>query len=292
MVLVAGATGNLGSEIVRLLRERGESVRGLVRKTSAPETIDRLRSLGAETMVGDLKDKDSLEKACNGARTVISTVSVIVTAQPGDSFADTDQAGTISLIDSAKAAGADHFIFVSFDIGAFPSSPLIEAKQAVEKHLQSSGLAYTILRPGPFMEAWLGPIMLGDPASGQVKVFGGGNGKIPFVSVADVAKVAVDCVDNPSARNRTITFSGPEPVTQREAVRMFEEALGKSLTVTEVPEQALEAQWSSAENPFEKSFAGLMLGYSRLNQTSWNTDERLPISTTVREFTRRVASRE
>jgi uncharacterized protein YbjT (DUF2867 family) len=290
MILVAGATGNLGSEIVRRLCERGESVRGLVRKTSAPEKVERLRALGAETVVGDLRDKTSLEKACNGAQTVISTVSVIVTAQPEDSFADTDAAGTISLIDSAKAAAADHFIFVSFDIGAFPSSPLTEAKQAVEKHLRSSGLAYTILRPGPFMEAWLGPIMLGDPASGQVKIFGAGNGKIPFVSAGDVAQVAVDCVENPSARNRTITFSGPEPVSQRDAVRMFEEALGKPLTVTEVPEEALEAQWSSAENPFEKSFAGLMLGYARLDQTSSPSDE-LPVHATVRDFTRRVSSR-
>jgi uncharacterized protein YbjT (DUF2867 family) len=246
MILVAGATGNLGSEIVRRLRERGQSVRGLVRKTSAPEKVERLRAFSAETVVGDLRDKASLDKACNGARTVISTVSVIVTAQPEDSFADTDAAGTISLIDSANAAGADHFIFVSFDIGAFPSSPLTEAKQAVEKHLRSSGLAYTILRPGPFMEAWLGPIMLGDPTSGQVKIFGAGNGRIPFVSVGDVAQVAVDSVENPSARNKTITFSGPEPVSQRDAVRMFEEALGKQLTVTEVPEEALEAQWSSA----------------------------------------------
>ena len=110
MILVAGSTGSLGTEIVRLLREGGESVRGIVRPTSAPEKIAHLKELGAETVVGDLKDHASLEAACRGVTTVISTVTIITTAQPGDSFQDTDAAGNIALIDAAKAAGVDKVI--------------------------------------------------------------------------------------------------------------------------------------------------------------------------------------
>ncbi|MEO7501498.1 MAG: NmrA family NAD(P)-binding protein, partial [Gemmatimonadaceae bacterium] len=77
MILVVGSTGHLGSEIVRLLRERGEPVRGLVRSTSAPENVASLRDMGAETTVGNLRDRGSLDEAVRGMRTVISTVSII-----------------------------------------------------------------------------------------------------------------------------------------------------------------------------------------------------------------------
>ena len=285
MILVAGSTGNLGSEIVRLLRERGESVRGLVRSTSAQEKVSRLRELGAELAIGDLKDRASLEAAVRGVRTVISTVTVITTAQEGDSFADTDSAGNIALIDAAKAAGAEHFVYISFDYTQFPPTPLTQAKEAVEQHLISSGMTYTILQPSLFMEIWLGPHLFSDLSSGQAKIYGSGTGRIPYVATGDVAKVAVWAATDPSARNLVITFGGPEAITQREVVETFEDTLGKPLIVTEVPEQVLEIQWQSAQNPFEKTFAGLMLGVARLDMNAASNAE-LPVGTTVREFAR------
>ncbi len=93
---------------------------------------------------------------------------------------------------------------------------------------------------------------------------------------------------NASARNMVITFGGPEAITQREVVKTFEDTLGKPLIVTEVPEQVLEVQWQSAQNPFEKTFAGLMLGVARLDVDDQANDE-LPVETTVREFARRRA---
>jgi uncharacterized protein YbjT (DUF2867 family) len=285
MILVAGSTGGLGSEIVRLLRERGESVRGLVRKTSAPEKVSRLRDLGAEPVVGDLKDRGSLDAAVRGVKTVISTVTVITTAQEGDSFDSTDSAGNISLIDAARAAGAEHFVYISFDYSQFPSTPLTQAKASVEEHLISSGIAYTILRPSLFMDVWLGPHLFSDLSSGQAKIYGSGTGRIPYIASGDVAKVAVWAATEPSARNVVITFGGPEAISQREVVETFEDTLGKPLIVTEVPEQVLEVQWQSAQNPFEKTFAGLMLGVARLNMDDQTNDE-LPVETTVREFAR------
>ena len=241
MILVAGATGRLGAEIVRRLRQRGEEVRGLVRTTSDPAKIAHIRELGGETFTGNLRDHASLVGACKGVKTVISTVSMIQTAQPGDSFEDTDGAGNISLIEAAKDAGVQHFIFVSFEASRFPDTPLTDAKHSVERHLREGGIDYTILQPPPFMEIWLGPMLFGDPSTGQVKIFGKGEGRVPYVAINDVAEVAVRAVNSPAARNATIVFSGPEAITQRDAVRLFEEAMGKSLTVTEVPEEALDS---------------------------------------------------
>jgi hypothetical protein len=78
-----------------------------------------------------------------------------------------------------------------------------------------------------------------------------------------VAEFAVQSLTAPIAHNATIDVGGPEEISQREAVRIFEEAYGKKFSVIEIPEAALEAQWSSAQNPFDRTFAGLMLGVAR-----------------------------
>ncbi|HVD61261.1 MAG TPA: SDR family oxidoreductase [Gemmatimonadaceae bacterium] len=290
MILVAGSTGGLGGEIVRRLRERGEPVRGLVRSTSSPEIVERLKQQGVEVVIGDLKHRASLDAACRGVKTVISTVTTIRTTQAGDSFQATDAAGNKSLIDAATKAGAEHFIFVSFDAEQFPSTPLTDAKKDVEEHLRSGRIDYTILQPPQFMDVWLGPMLFGDPHAGQVKVYGAGMGKVAYISMGDVAEVAVNAVFSPSARNKTIKFTGPELLSQREVVEQFETAVGKPLIVTEVPEQVLEVQWKSAQNPFEKTFAGLMLGLAQLNEKEVRSDQLVPQQMlTVHEFAQRRA---
>lgn len=291
MILVAGATGQLGSEIVKRLLTRGHRVRALTRQSSDPTRVSSLREAGAEIALGDLKEPETLRAACNGARVVISTVSMIATGKEGDSFAATDSAGTRQLIDAARAAGAEQFIFVSVDTTRVPEMPLSIAKRETEEYLKRSGLTYTILHPSLFMEIWLGPMLFGDPAAGNAKVYGDGTHKLRYVATADVAELAVQCVDNPEAVNAVIPFGGPEPVSQREVVKIFEEEFGKSLDVTEVPEHALEAQWKGAENPMEKTFAGLMLGVARgLDSGMEPPFEKFPMQlTSPREYARRMA---
>jgi len=263
MILVAGATGVLGSEIVRRLTARGEQVRALTRVTSAPEKVERLRRLGAQIVEGDLRDPQSLVAACTGADAVISTVTTILTSQPGDSFEATDGQGTKSLIDAARKTGVSKFVFVSFDTTKSPDNPLSRAKRDAEEHLKASGLDYTILHPTMFCEVWLGPMLFADTDAGTAKVYGKGTEKLRHVAVTDVAEFAVQSLTNPSARNAVVPVGGPDEISQRDAVGLFEECFGKKFNVIEVPEAILEAQWSTAENPFDKTFAGLMLGLAR-----------------------------
>ena len=263
MILVAGATGLLGSEIVRRLTARGEQVRALTRVTSAPEKVERLRRMGAQIVQGDLRDPQSLLAACTGVDGVISTVTTIVTSQPGDSFEATDGQGTKSLIDAARKSGVSKFVFVSFDTTKSPENPLSRAKHDAEEHLKMSGLDYTILHPTMFCEIWLGPMLFADTEAGTAKVYGKGTEKLRYVAVADVAEFAVQSLTNPSASKAVIPVGGPDEISQRDAVDLFEECFGKKFNVVEVPEATLEAQWSAAENPFDKTFAGLMLGLAR-----------------------------
>lgn len=263
MILVAGATGVLGSEIVQRLTARGERVRALTRKTSAPEKVERLKRFGAEIVQGDLREPQSLLAACFGADAVISTVTTILTSQPGDSFEATDGEGNKSLIDAARKSGVRKFVFVSFDTSKCAENPLTRAKQNAEDFLKQSGLDYTILHSTLFCESWLGPMLFADPDAGTAKVYGKGTDKLRYVTVGDVAEFAVQSLNNPAAHNAVIPVGGPDEISQRDAVRIFEEAFGRKFNVIEVPEATLEAQWSAAENPFDKTFAGLMLSVAR-----------------------------
>jgi uncharacterized protein YbjT (DUF2867 family) len=286
MVLVAGATGVLGSEIVRRLLAKGENVKAIVRFTSNPDAVAALKKAGAETVVADLKDPSSLDIACKGADAVISSVTAVTTAKEGDSFAATDGQGNKNLIDAAGRAGAKKFVFVSFDAKYSPAAPLADAKVDVEQHLKESGLNYTILHPSLFCESWLGPMLFADPAAGTAKIYGDGNRKIRYITVADVAQLAIQSLTNPAANNAVIPFGGPEEITQREAVEVFEKTTGKKFDVTMIPEEALEAQWRAAEDPFQKTFAALMLGIARGYDSGMNPPfDKFPMKmTSAREW--------
>src|SRR5437867_6869929 len=114
MNLIVGATGMVGGEICKLLAEQGKPVRALVRNTSNPESVARLSGLGAEIVKGDIKDRVSLDNACRGVSAVISTASSTRTPREGDTLASVDQQGQLNVIDAAKEAGVQHFVFVSF----------------------------------------------------------------------------------------------------------------------------------------------------------------------------------
>ena len=291
MILVAGATGVLGTEVARRLLARGEKVRAMVRATSNPETVDQLRKAGAEIVVGDLKDPTSLGPACAGVDGVITGVTAITTAKEGDSFEATDGEGNKALISAARKAGVKKLVLVSFDPDLSPDSPLARAKRSAEEHLKKSGLDYTILHPSLFLETWMGPMLFADPVAGTAKVYGPGEHKIRYIAVADVAELAVQCLTRQVGSRATIPFGGPEEISQRDAVKIFEEAFGKKFAVTEVPEAALEAQWKAAENPFEKTFAALMLGVARGFDSGLQPPfEEFPMKmTSPREYVRRWA---
>ena len=91
IVLVAGATGFLGSEICRQLVEQNKIVKGLIRATSDANKVARLKDWGVEIVTGDLKDKSSLENALRGVNAVISTVSSTLSRQAGDTIETVDE---------------------------------------------------------------------------------------------------------------------------------------------------------------------------------------------------------
>src|SRR6478736_5115360 len=153
MILVAGATGLVGSAVCQKLAHRGENVRALVRSTSSPEKVDALRSAGVEIHTGDLKDAASIADACKGVDAVISTASSTLSRQPGDSIESVDAAGQLGLVQAAKNAGVSRFILVSFRRRTDIPFPLSDAKAKVEAAIRD--LNFTIIQASYFMEVWL-----------------------------------------------------------------------------------------------------------------------------------------
>jgi NADH dehydrogenase len=291
MILVAGATGLVGREICRLLRERGKPVRAMVRKTSNPQLVDDLKKHGAEVVFGDLKDGASLQAACRNAQSVISTVSSTVSRQEGDSIESVDRQGQIRLIDAAKAAGVRRFVLISFNHQKAPAScALTEAKNAAEQQLMKSGMEYTILRAGVFMEVWLSPHLGFDAANAKATIYGSGKNPLSWISLFDVAAFAAESVDRPG--KQIIEIGGPEALSPLEVVRIFEETSGRKFDVQHVPEEALTAQRESATDPLQHSFASLMLYYAKGDPIDMSrTVSQFPIRLkSVRDYARQVTA--
>lgn len=232
MILVVGATGLLGGKITRQLLEKGKPVRILVREGSDHQA---LVDAGAEPVFGDLKHRASLDRAMQGADTVLTTANSA--ARGGDDNVQTVEVeGNQKLIDAARDAGVEHFIFTSA-LGASPESPVpfLQGKGTTEKHLRASGMTYTILSPNIFMEIWIGMIVGMPLQQGQpVTLVGEGNRRHTFVSIEDVAAFAVAAVDNPAARNQQLFIGGPEAVSWNEVVDRTNRVVGQEIPVRRV----------------------------------------------------------
>jgi uncharacterized protein YbjT (DUF2867 family) len=294
MYLVVGATGpvGLGGEMCRLLREAGKPVRALVRPTANAERITYLRNIGVEFVEGDLKDRASLDAACQGIHTVISSATTTVSRQSGDTIEAVDLAGQLQLVDAARAASAERYLYVSFSGAIEGDFPLRNAKRGVEQHLRHSGLSYTILRPTYFMEVWLSPIVGFDFSNTRATIYGAGRNPISWIARDDVARFAVLCLDHPAARNASFELGGPEALSPLEVVRIFEEVGGRPFVIQHVPERDLEAQ-QAAQDSLQQSFAALMHCYAAGDSIDMRaTLETFPMQLTpVWDYARRVLAR-
>ena len=232
MILVVGATGQLGSVITRQLLEQGKDVRILVREGSEYRALE---AAGAKPVIGDLKNRASLDAATRGVDTVLTTANSAVRSG-ADNVQSVEIEGNRNLIDAAAANGVKRFIFTSA-MGASPDSPVafMKGKGLAEEHLKASGIPYTILSPNVFMEVWF-PMVVGIPLqSGQpVTLVGEGNRKHTFVSSADVAAFAIAAIDHPAAVNQQIFIAGPEALSWNDVVRIAGSVVGRDLSVRRV----------------------------------------------------------
>ena len=260
LVLVIGATGQLGSAVVRKLLARCRKVRALVRPDSR---VEHLKSLAVETVAGDLRDRGSLQRACQGADYVIATASAALPRKPSDRFGAVDRDGYRDLINAALQCGIRQFIYTSVATLAHEELvPLFRCKRETERYLISSGLPYTIVRAAAFMDvsfAMLGsdlPIrgaeapsverpfwfsrrffqkVRTDVARGRANVPGDGSTRHSFIAIGDVAEYLVRAVGAPLARNRILEVGGPEALSSLQVVKIYEDLLARPVRPVHTP---------------------------------------------------------
>ena len=213
MFLVTGATGGIGRRVVRFLRSRQMPVRAFVRLNSR---YGELEHRGAEIFIGDLRREKDIQKACQGVQYIISAHG-----SDGDALA-LDLRANIELIDSAKALGIQHFVFISV-LGSergYEDAPVFKAKRAVEKYLEQTclgtSLNYTVLRPSGLASNLL-PLAERFRQTGIYLLIGDPKNRTSIVSTDDLARMVVDSVTVTGARNQILPVGGPE-ILQREDV--------------------------------------------------------------------------
>jgi uncharacterized protein YbjT (DUF2867 family) len=236
MILVAGGTGRLGTQVVELLLRRDLEVRVLSRDPSRASGLVRL---GAEVVEGDVGDLAAVRRAVEGVQTVVSAIHGF-SGPRGISPATVDRDGNRNLVQAARDAGVEHVVLLSVEAAAPDHAmDLMRMKYAAEQDLKASGLAWTIIRPTAYMETWCE--VLGRPLlhTGATNVFGRGQNPVNFVAASDVARLVELAVLDPGLRGETIGAYGPENLTTCQFVDIFQSVAGAMGSVSHIPRAAM-----------------------------------------------------
>ncbi len=222
-VLVAGASGAIGGEVVRELQLRGSRVRALVRDPS------RLKVEPEEIFVGNLQNARTLEGACDGVEAVVSCAGApmrrlsLFSAGRDETFHNVDDAGNRSLLEQAVAARVRSFAYVSVYGGRFLGmNEYIRAHESFAAALRASGLSGLVVRPTTTF-ARLAPLAERARRKGKLTVTGTGQARTNPVHEADVARALVDGLEG---RDSDMDVGGPETLTQGDVAELAAEAAG------------------------------------------------------------------
>lgn len=225
MILLTGATGNMGSALLKELHAHGVGpVRGLTRDAARAVFPE-----GVEAVEGGLVEPTSLRPALEGVR------SLFLVSRLGS---DAD------IIEAARQAGVEHVVLVSsITVQTHPHLGPAGENLAVEQLLKASGMAWTILRPTQFASNTL---MWATSIRGHETVRAPyAETALPTIHPADIASVARVALTEPGHRGRTYALTGPEPVTARQQVEAIAAALGREVPFAEISRRQARAQMAA-----------------------------------------------
>ena len=232
-ILVAGATGYLGRNVVKALKDRGYWVRALGRNTAR---LDPIKEFADELFIGEATDPDTLDGVCDGIDVVFSSVG-ITRQKDGLSYEHVDYQGNKNLLTVAESSGVSKFVYVHvLSAENLQHVAMIQAKQAFVDELKQSALEHTVICPTGFfsdMEEFLSMAR-----SGRVYLFGDGSNRINPIDGADLAEVCVDALEN---REQQLDVGGPEVFSYREIAELAFDVLDKPKRITCLPKKLIAA---------------------------------------------------
>lgn len=230
-VLVVGATGFLGGQVVDELLKRGKRVRALVRPKS---NASKLEAKGVEVARGDMLDAASLLAAMTGVSAVISTAAGYTRNDRNAHAIDTY--GYSNLAYAAKHAAVPRFVLISIVTSdQTPQIPHFWNKKLAEDAFEKLGVPFVALRPGAFFDqvATMGG---GDPfAKGRLIWMGSKDAKLTFVLASDVAGYLAEAVDADTVEGERIDIGWTRPVSISEAASLVQTHADKPVKVMAMP---------------------------------------------------------
>ncbi|MCO6007242.1 NAD(P)H-binding protein [Actinoallomurus purpureus] len=219
MIVITGATGNVGARLVSILAATGEQVTAVSRRAPATDLPEGVRHVPA-----DLDDPASLKPALDGA----DALFLLVAGQ--------DPQG---ILDAARAGGVRRIVLLSSQ-GAGTRPESYRHPRAFEDAVRESGLEWTVLRPGGFDSnafAWAEMVR-----SKRMVAAPFGDVGLPTVDPDDIAEVAAVVLVKDEHAGRTYELTGPEPTNPRERTQVIGDALGTPVTFVEQTRAEARAQ--------------------------------------------------
>lgn len=224
-ILVTGATGTIGSNLVEKLAAANVPARALVR---THEKAEQIKQLGLETALGDLEKPETLRAALDRIE------KVFLLSAPEERQAELQS----NLIEAAKSVGVRHIVKLSaIGVGSgLESISLGRLHRQTEEELERSGIAYTHLRPNGFMQ---NSFMFAKTIKTQNAFYAPlGDARVSYVDARDVSSVAFTTLTEDGHENRAYEITGPEALSYYDMAREFSTALGKEVKYVDVPMDA------------------------------------------------------
>jgi uncharacterized protein YbjT (DUF2867 family) len=227
MMLITGATGTVGSEVVKRLSAHGVQVRAVTR---GPRKAGAHRLPHVQFVPGDFEDIDSMRRACAGVdRAFLLTNSTERAEQQQIAFTRV-----------AQQSGVRHIVKLS-QLHADANAPerFLRYHGVVEAAIQASGLTFTFLRPNLYMQ---GLLNFRQSIQQQSAFFAAaGDARISAVDVRDLADVAVAALTTAQHNNKVYALTGPDALTFAEMAHQLSRAVGRTITFVDMPPESMRA---------------------------------------------------
>ena len=250
MILITGATGSNGAEIIKRLSAQGVPVRAMVREAGSQEKTAAIRLPHVEIVEGDFNKPKTLLSALDGIERAFLLT-------PSSEQAEAQQK---AFVEAAKQSGLPHIVKLS-QFAADPNSPVrfLRYHAVVENAIKATGMAYTFLRPNLFMQ---GLLNFAPTIKAQNAFYAAiGKAKVSMVDVRDIADCATAALTKPGRENKTYDLTGPEALSHTEAAQKISDAVGREIKFVDISPDAMhDALLSAGFPPYQAD--GLLEDYA------------------------------